>query len=90
VAHVAIAGEAAGGDGDALRARVDGAVEVVDGEAQGALRLLVALDALLQPTGQFVQLSPSLFVRAQAGGRGPVAPPGAVEEADGPLTPRSE
>ena len=38
--------------------------------------LLVALDALLQPTGQFVQLSPSLFVRAQAGGRGPVAPPG--------------
>jgi ubiquinone/menaquinone biosynthesis C-methylase UbiE len=38
-------------------------------------RLLVALDALLQPTGQFVQLSPSLFVRAQAGSRGPVAPP---------------
>lgn len=38
--------------------------------------LLVALDALLQPTGQFVQLSPSLFVRAQAGSRGPVAPPG--------------
>ena len=37
---------------------------------------LVALDALLQPTGQFVQLSPSLFVRAQAGSRGPVAPPG--------------
>ena len=40
------------------------------------VRLLVALDALLQPTGQFVQLSPSLFVRAQAGSRGPVAPPG--------------
>jgi SAM-dependent methyltransferase len=38
--------------------------------------LLVALDALLQPTGQFVQLSPSLFVRARAGSRGPVAPPG--------------
>lgn len=38
--------------------------------------LLVALDALLQPTGQFVQLSPSLFVRAQAGSRGPAAPPG--------------
>jgi len=38
--------------------------------------LLVALDALLQPTGQFIQLSPSVFVRAQAGGRGPVAPPG--------------
>jgi len=38
--------------------------------------LLVALDALLQPTGRFVQLSPSLFVRAQAGSRGPVAPPG--------------
>jgi len=37
---------------------------------------LVALDALLQPTGQFVQLSPSLFVRAQATGGGPVAPGG--------------
>lgn len=37
---------------------------------------LVALDALLQPTGQFVQLSPSVFVRAQAGGRGPAALPG--------------
>ncbi len=38
--------------------------------------LLVALDALLQPTGQFVRLSPSVFVRARAGGGGPVAPPG--------------
>jgi SAM-dependent methyltransferase len=38
--------------------------------------LLVALDALLQPTGQFIQLAPSLFVRARAGGHSPVAPPG--------------
>ena len=38
--------------------------------------LLVALDALLQPTGQFVQFSPSVFVRARVGGSGPVAPPG--------------
>ncbi len=37
---------------------------------------LVALDALLQPTGQFVQLSPSIFARARAGSGGPVAPPG--------------
>jgi SAM-dependent methyltransferase len=39
-------------------------------------RLLVGLDALLQPTGRFVQLSPSLFVRAEAAGPGPLAPPG--------------
>jgi SAM-dependent methyltransferase len=38
--------------------------------------LLVALDALLQPTGQFVQLSPSLFVRARAAGQSPKAQPG--------------
>jgi len=37
--------------------------------------LLVALDALLQPTGQFAQLSPSIFVRARAVGDGPIAPP---------------
>jgi ubiquinone/menaquinone biosynthesis C-methylase UbiE len=39
-------------------------------------RLLVALDALVQPTGQFFQLSPSVFVRAQVTGPGPLAPPG--------------
>jgi hypothetical protein len=39
-----------------------------------ALGLLVALDALLQPTGQFAQLSPSIFVRARAEGAGPTAP----------------
>jgi predicted RNA-binding Zn-ribbon protein involved in translation (DUF1610 family) len=39
-------------------------------------RLLVGLDALLQPTGQFVQLSPSVLVRAIAVGPGSVAPPG--------------
>lgn len=39
-------------------------------------QLLVALDALLQPTGQFVQLSPSIFVQAQAAGDSAVAPPG--------------
>jgi len=38
--------------------------------------LLVSLDVLLQPTGRFVQLSPSVFVRARAGGQGAVAPPG--------------
>jgi SAM-dependent methyltransferase len=37
--------------------------------------LLVALDSLLQPTGQFVQLSPSVFVRARAVGQSIVAPP---------------
>lgn len=38
--------------------------------------LLVALDALLQPTGQFAQLSPSIFVRARAEGDSPIAPAG--------------
>jgi hypothetical protein len=38
--------------------------------------LLVTLDALVQPSGQWVQLSPSLFVRAQATGASPVASPG--------------
>jgi ubiquinone/menaquinone biosynthesis C-methylase UbiE len=38
--------------------------------------LLVALDGLLQPTGQLAQLSPSIFVRARAVGDTPVAPPG--------------
>ena len=37
--------------------------------------LLVALDALVQPTGKVVQLSPSLFVRAQAVGETPLAMP---------------
>jgi len=35
--------------------------------------LLVALDAALQPTGRFVQLSPSVFVKALAAGDGPRA-----------------
>ncbi len=38
--------------------------------------LLVALDAALQPTGQFAQLSPSIFVRARAEGDSPLAPAG--------------
>jgi len=38
--------------------------------------LLVALDALLQPTGQLAQLSPSLFVRARAVGATPPAEAG--------------
>jgi uncharacterized protein YbaR (Trm112 family) len=38
--------------------------------------LLVALDALLQPTGQLAQLSPSIFVRARARGESPVAAQG--------------
>lgn len=38
--------------------------------------LLVALDAALQPTGRFVQLSPSVFVRALATGDSPIAPAG--------------
>jgi SAM-dependent methyltransferase len=37
---------------------------------------LVALDVLLQPTGQFVQLSPSVFVRAQAVGGDAASPAG--------------
>jgi SAM-dependent methyltransferase len=37
---------------------------------------LVALDAALQPTGQWVQLSPSVFVRAEATGQGVKAPAG--------------
>jgi hypothetical protein len=40
------------------------------------LRWLVGLDALLQPTGQRLQYSPSVFVRAQAVGRSPHAAPG--------------
>ncbi len=35
--------------------------------------LLVALDAALQPTGRFAQLSPSVFVKALAAGDGPRA-----------------
>ena len=38
--------------------------------------LLVGLDALLQPTGQWLQYAPSLFVRAQAAGPGAPAQPG--------------
>jgi SAM-dependent methyltransferase len=38
--------------------------------------VLVGLDALLQPTGQWVQLSPSVFVRTEAAGQSPVAPAG--------------
>ena len=37
---------------------------------------LVALDGWMQPTGQWWQLSPSVFVRAQAAGDGPRAAPG--------------
>ena len=37
--------------------------------------LLVTLDALLQPTGQLAQLSPSIFVRARARGESPLAAP---------------
>jgi SAM-dependent methyltransferase len=38
---------------------------------------LVALDGLFQPTGQVLQLSPSVFVRADAPAGGPSAPAGA-------------
>ena len=37
---------------------------------------LVAADALVQPSGQWLQLSPSIFVRAQAAGPSLVAPAG--------------
>jgi SAM-dependent methyltransferase len=40
-------------------------------------RLLVGLDALFQPTGRWLQYSPSVFVRAEAEGESPVAAPGA-------------
>ena len=40
-------------------------------------KLLVTLDGLVQPTGQFFQLSPSVFVRAQVRSNGPVAAPSA-------------
>jgi hypothetical protein len=39
-------------------------------------RLLAALDAVLQPTGRLFQLTPSVFVRAQAVGEGAAAAPG--------------
>lgn len=39
-------------------------------------RWLVGADALLQPTGQWLQFSPSVFVRAQAAGDSPTAAPG--------------
>ena len=39
-------------------------------------RWLVGIDALLQPTGQWLQFSPSVFVRAQAAGDSPTAAPG--------------
>ncbi len=38
--------------------------------------VLVALDSLLQPTGQWFQFSPSVFVRARADGEGVAALPG--------------
>jgi SAM-dependent methyltransferase len=40
------------------------------------LKLLVALDALLQPTGALWQFTPSVFVRAGAVGNTPIAKPG--------------
>jgi ubiquinone/menaquinone biosynthesis C-methylase UbiE len=40
-------------------------------------RLLVGMDALLQPTGDWFQLTPSVFVRASASPGGPAAPAGA-------------
>lgn len=40
-------------------------------------RLLVGLDSLLQRTGDWWQLSPSVFVRAEAGGEDALAPAGA-------------
>jgi ubiquinone/menaquinone biosynthesis C-methylase UbiE len=39
-------------------------------------RLLVGLDVLLQPTGQWLQFSPSVFVLAHAAGGGPTAAAG--------------
>jgi hypothetical protein len=39
--------------------------------------VLVTLDRLLQPTGAWCQLSPSVFVRCTAGDAKPVAPQGA-------------
>lgn len=41
------------------------------------MRLLVGVDALLQPTGAQLQLSPSVFVRSDADGSGQAAEPGA-------------
>ena len=38
--------------------------------------LLASLDALLQPSGRVLQLSPSVFVRAEAGADGPRAAAG--------------
>ncbi|MBN2148239.1 MAG: class I SAM-dependent methyltransferase [Anaerolineales bacterium] len=40
------------------------------------LRLLVALDAMIQPTGDWWQLTPSIFTRSHAVGDTPVASPG--------------
>jgi SAM-dependent methyltransferase len=41
------------------------------------LGLLVGLDSLFQLTGDWFQLTPSVFVRARAEGQSPIAPPGA-------------
>ena len=41
-------------------------------------RLLAALDGLLQWTGSFMQLSPSVFTRCEASGEGPEASEGAL------------
>lgn len=40
-------------------------------------KLLVSLDALMQPTGALWQYTPSVFVKSQAVGDTPIAPPGA-------------
>jgi SAM-dependent methyltransferase len=42
------------------------------------LRLLVSLDAMVQPTGNWWQLTPSVFVRARAVGDTPIAEPGSL------------
>lgn len=39
-------------------------------------RILVAADSLIQRTGRWWQLSPSVFVRSRASAQGPSAPPG--------------
>ena len=54
------------------------------------LKLLVALDALVQPTGALWQFSPSVFLRARAYGKTPIAKPGSFFKCPECLTPLSE
>jgi len=54
------------------------------------LKLLVALDAFIQPTGALWPFSPSVFLRARAYGKTPIAKPGSFFKCPECQTPLSE